>query len=221
MARRRWTDADVIDAVDRLVGEVGPGLTQHEFCRRTGISQSLICRRFGGWLRLREQLGIPRHPAKARVLRVHYREDLVAKVQELAELRGEDITQWEFCEYARCSNVSIHRYCGGWQALRVQAGLPPRVAGKKRLADAELLAEVHRVTEWLGRFPTAGEYRRMGGTSLSAVVDRFGRWSCVQQRVASFLEIMREKYPDARRRAEELKELAGRALGAVRRRGGS
>ncbi|MFV0442067.1 MAG: homing endonuclease associated repeat-containing protein [Planctomycetaceae bacterium] len=162
MPKSGTTDADIIDAVDRMVTEVGPRLTQQEFCRRSGISQTMIGRRFGGWLKLRERLGLPERPRDQLGLRVHYREDLVDKLRELAERRGEDITQWEFCDYAQCSNASIHRYCGSWQQLRLQAGLPARVAGKKRINDNQILAEVERVRTLLGRFPTASEYRRMG-----------------------------------------------------------
>jgi hypothetical protein len=219
MARSLVTNADVIDAVDRLVKEVGPRLTLAEFCRRSGISPDVIHWRFGGWNRLREKMDLPQGRIEYPPQRKHYRQDIVEKLRELAEKMGEGMSQWEFCEYAGVSMSVIARRCGGWGLLRESAGLPRRVQIKKRISDNELLAEVHRVKLWMGKFPTSYQFDRLSSVSRLTVAARFGGWRGVEPRYRDFLFLMTERYPDATRREEEISELAKRTLGALRREG--
>ncbi|SNR41542.1 homing endonuclease associated repeat-containing protein [Halorubrum vacuolatum] len=68
------------------------------------------------------------------------------------------------------------RRFGSWRAAVEAAGFEPRgVAG--RIPRGELLADLHRVCERVGRRPTAADVREHGAYALATYQRRFGSWS--------------------------------------------
>ncbi len=59
-ARKKFTNAQLVRHLRRLVNVHGPNITQWEFCKIVGTSHAEIGRRFGSWGNLRVEAGLSR-----------------------------------------------------------------------------------------------------------------------------------------------------------------
>ena len=76
------------------------------------------------------------------------------------------------------------RRFGSWNAAVRKAGFKPRHP-RGRIPDAELLADLRRVADALGRRPTARDLREHGAYALATYQRRFGSWSAAVETALS------------------------------------
>lgn len=183
----KYTDADVIAAVQRLAAEHGDELTLHTFRRATGIGTTTIQTRFGGWIALREQAGFARRKSYLVKARVHSASSLVAQLQVVVQKTGPHLSLMEFCEHAGVSSTTIQRYCGTWNKLRLAAGLPPRPKRQRLYSELDLLFELHRLVQHLGEFPTSEQLDRHGRFCYATYHARYGSTQKLRQRYQEFV----------------------------------
>ena len=82
--------------------------------------------------------------------RVHSREGLIARLKELVERLGDDITLVQFCRETGIGPGTVRIYCENWSDLRRMAGLPRRRGRRPHFSDELLLSDLCRVRQMLG-----------------------------------------------------------------------
>ena len=113
------------------------------------------------------------------------RDALVRKLQQLAEVKTEDITLAEFREAAGVGYRLIVRQFGRWGDLRKAAGLPPH--GKRRgwggaYTDEQILEALKQLVAEQGEYITAVEFTRVTGISQKAVTGHFASFAELRRR---------------------------------------
>ncbi|MDP1796853.1 MAG: hypothetical protein Q8K78_05205 [Planctomycetaceae bacterium] len=182
----KYTDDDVVAAVQRLAAEHGDELTLHTFRRATGIGTTTIQTRFGGWLALRERAGLHHRKSYLVRARVHCASSLVRQLQEVVKETGPHLNLMEFCERAGVSSTTIQRYCGTWNKLRLAAGLPVRPKRQRLYSELDLLFELHRLVQHLGEFPTSEQLDRHGRFCYATYHARYGSMLNLRKRYHQF-----------------------------------
>jgi len=141
-----------------------------------GYWVSTYRRRFGSWANALGEAGV--EPADARTVEEISDEELLAALDELATARGVTPT---FEEMERDGPYSPRTYVnrfGSWTTAVDAAGLDPRGAGK--MSDADLIADLRRLRDALGKQPVADDVREQGEYSLATYQRRFGSWSAAK-----------------------------------------
>lgn len=176
---------DSNELLDRLRCEIRDRgeITQTEFCRVAGISESTIARRFGSWGRLRRILGlsIPRQGTG----NGHTPDELREMFRRALKKFGRTMTQDQFCHDAGISLPVIRRCFGAWSTLRKEFGLGMNRARNKYTCE-QLLAELDRVYMKLGYFPIHKEIDRHAIYSSTTYYKRFGRVWRVEAALATY-----------------------------------
>lgn len=183
----KYTDDDIIAAVQRLAAEHGDELTLHTFRRATGIGTTTIQTRFGGWIALRERAGFARRKSYLVKARVHSASSLVATLREVIKKTGPFLNLMEFCEHAGVSSTTIQRYCGTWNRLRLAAGLPQRPYRQRLHSELDLLFELHRLVQQIGEFPTSEQLDRHGRFCYATYHARYKSMWKLRQRYLVFV----------------------------------
>lgn len=94
-----------------------------------------------------------------------------------------------------------------WEDALEDAGLDPADMGAKKIPDRELLAELHRLDDRLGRSPTKVDMDEHGQYSSKTYSDRFGSWNdALQQAMLDLTQELsdRELLRELERVADEL-----------------
>jgi hypothetical protein len=91
----------------------------------------------------------------------------------------EELTSHDFTKYdAKLLQAIIRKY-GGWELAANSLGFKyvgSPGGGGARYEDAELLADIRRVTRELNKEPTCAEYREMGKAGVRTMHKHFGSW---------------------------------------------
>lgn len=179
------TNDGIIDALRRVVERCGDGIRMFDFVRETGISQTIVEKRFGGWMKLRVAAGLRGRGDGRRKMSA---ELLVWDLRRFADEVGPQITLSEFCRLARISQTPVIQYFGNWSNLRRAAGLPRRDYKRPFISDEELLWELHRMIRELHRIPLARDFREHCRYSYDTYLVRFGRKKDLKLRLRMYLD---------------------------------
>lgn len=112
---------------------------------------------------------------------VHRHDELTADpdvilddIRRVADELGKPPTAKEMVEHGEYSQRVCQNKFGSWnEALRAAGYSPNR---KYRLTDQDLLDEINRLTEKLGRPPSSGEMNQAGKFHKCTYFERFGGW---------------------------------------------
>lgn len=99
----------------------------------------------------------------------------VAELQRVADTLGRPPTEQEMNEHGRFSARTYERRFGSWNDGLRAAGLP--VQRYRTLSDDDLLDELRRLADTVGRPPTCAEMREDGHFNPSTYAMRFGSWN--------------------------------------------
>jgi hypothetical protein len=157
----KQSDEELVEAVRRLAAERGGTLKVFEFCDAVGVSPATINRRFGGWMKLRERVGLAAARSFTSAPVAERRERLIELLKRAVKDAGAELSLAEFCEHARVSSQTVQGLFGGWRQLRKAAGLKPRTPASQ-LTPLHLLQELQRVHQKLEVFPTLEQLEREG-----------------------------------------------------------
>ena len=112
---------------------------------------------------------------------------VVAEIQRVAAMLGVDrLSQRDFDKYHQLAGLSTAGYqFGSWNRAVLAAGLEPYESGGSnqgpRLADDELLQEIIRVHQQVGKPPSEREIARFGRYSPKPYKARWGSWVAARE----------------------------------------
>lgn len=180
----RYSREEMLAEGRRAIEKLGPDATFDEFFGAVSYSPAPVNREFGGWMKFREELGLPPRSGKHRRV-VHTHESVLERFEKFAGMYGEEGTMEQFYSLTGISPPVVRRLFGSWGDLRRLLNLPAR---KRRLvSDEELLEQLAGLQRRLRRFPTAAEVNRLCRTSWGTLRQRFGNKRAIVQALVEFL----------------------------------
>ncbi|WP_050051545.1 homing endonuclease associated repeat-containing protein [Halostagnicola sp. A56] len=102
------------------------------------------------------------------------REDLIDELRRLADDLGHPPTTTEMNEQGEFSALTYNNRFGSWSEALAEIDL--KASRKRRVTDEELLEELTRLADELGRAPAANEMASDGEFHYRTYSDRFGSW---------------------------------------------
>lgn len=129
--------------------------------------------------------------------RKYPRDFLLAELKRVAHELGKMPTMSEFRKLAAVSPETLVNRFGSWADALASAGFDP---AKARITyyDLDMIEELRRVAEELGRTPSTTEFNQMSGFSASTVSQRFGgSWeaACRAADLKPFVSTSRSSVP--------------------------
>ena len=167
---RRYTDEELIDALQRAAGELGRAPTSKDLERTKGLPAPLTYQtRFGSWSNALRAAGFT--PGRSRYTDEELLDDLQRIASELGRTpNSEDLRKRE--GYANTGTYQAR--FGSWSEALRQAGF---TAPLVRYTDDELIDALQHAAELLGRRPTADDLRDLEGLpDPTTYYDHFGTW---------------------------------------------
>lgn len=102
-------------------------------------------------------------------------EELLTDLHRVADDLGKTPTTREYTEHGSYSRDTISRRFGSWNDALAEIGYSPNES--KGTPEKDLLADIRRVADILGKTPTTREYTNQGSYSIGKVFRRFGSWN--------------------------------------------
>jgi len=176
--------------LERLRDEVGHAPTKAEMEDQGAYASATYKNRFGSWtaalVEVFDDVTPPlsaREPPDGAQLtpgnpgsgpRVS-EDDLLADLQALADELGRSPTSKDMREHGSHSTSTYMRRFESWSDALEAADLDP--PDRNTITDDELIADLHRLRDELGRVPTATDVVEAGNHGIATYQRRFGSWS--------------------------------------------
>jgi hypothetical protein len=181
---RRYTNEELFELARELDDKAGGELSGREFCRKTGVSSSVIPRRFGRWRNFLAAANLPERPTGMRRARRYSREAILIAMRGAIRVLGSNITFQQFYRHTGISGGTVECYFGSWADLREAAGLERRIFGnpKKRIHTCERLAyRLQDAVKELGTHLNCKDFCRTSGIAGSTINHYFGTWEKLRE----------------------------------------
>ncbi|RLM67618.1 hypothetical protein DVK07_12730 [Halorubrum sp. Atlit-26R] len=189
--QQRIPTEDLIDELQRLGDEVGRAPTVTEMNDQGNYYPSTYRRRFGSWAAALDtafehidadnflesrQVNNPDDPAAPGPQVSDER--LLEHLRELADELGEPPRFKQMADHGDHGARTYTRRYGSWAEALEAAGLDPADrSSRQQVSDDDLLADLHRLRDELGRVPTATDVVEEGTHGIATYQRRFGSWS--------------------------------------------
>jgi hypothetical protein len=179
----RYRDEEVVAEVERVKEVVGRVPRTTEFKKHSEMALNVVTRRFGegSWERAMHALGYDEYESPPRG-DPRSDKDIAAEVERVKEVLGRVPSSAEFDNQSAMNSTTVtyHFGEGSWTDAMHELGYEEyesRQGGK--YPDEEVVAEVERVKEVVGRVPTTTEFRKHASMEPNVVMNRFGdgSWS--------------------------------------------
>ncbi|WP_115863010.1 homing endonuclease associated repeat-containing protein [Halorussus litoreus] len=186
----RIPDEALLADLRRVAEEVDGSPSMADADERGAFSPSTYQSRFGSWTDAKEAAGVPVDAGGVTYTDDELLEDLLAFADEL----GETPTRAQMrTDGPRAPSTYADRF-GSWTDALAEAGLDTREHATG-IPEAELLSELRRVTEEVGRCPTSEEFDERGRYSAATYFRRYDSWAAALDRAG-----VSESYPLPSRR---------------------
>ena len=187
-----YSDEDLLDEIRRVadVADADGAPTVTQFNEHSDIADSTIHRRFGSWNEGVAAAGFDPNPPETAIDEA----DLVDELQRLRDELGHPPKVDEMRDAGAYSPSTYKYRYGSWTAAvteifdditesdlkrhRGDSGDGDRSNWSKgpHVSDDELLADLNRLADEVGRTPTSKDVRAHGSHSAHTYVKRFGSW---------------------------------------------
>lgn len=185
---RRTSDAQLLAEMDRLVDELGRSPTITEMDVVGAYSADTYKERFDSWAKALHTAGY--EPIKQHGIS---EDAILSEITRLAEEIGDPPTASEMRSKGKFTVTTAQNRFGSWNQALEAAGYDPN--NRYRISDEELLEEVHRLVDELGKVPTAQEMGDHGEFSHRPYFKRWDGWQAAI-RSAGYEPVGRPSGPD-------------------------
>jgi hypothetical protein len=166
---------EIIAAIRDLAETKGRAPCAKEMLEEGRIRPGLVRTRFESYDKGIRAAGFdPYHPKQAEQA-THA--EILDSIRDLGAALGQTPTQREMDTHGDCSVSLVRRRFGSWNDGLRQAGFEPNL--RRKIPDAELLADIDRLETELGHPPRCMEYHCRGEFAVQTFQDRFGDWDRV------------------------------------------
>lgn len=170
-----YTDDELLDALTSFAADLGETPTRAEMREDGPHSPSTYADRFGSWTDALAEAGLDAPENATGIPEA----DLLADLRRVADELDRRPTSEEVDDHGRYSGVTYYRRFDSWADALDAAGVtdeyPPR--SHHHASDGELVAELRRLADVLGRPPTASEMDELGDYSTKTYRRRFDSWA--------------------------------------------
>lgn len=168
----RYSNEELVAEIDRVAEIVNQAPTLSEFREHASHSATTYYRRFGSWQDALEAAGYEPHEANKRVPTP----DLLEAINCLVDEDNEPPTAAEMNAHGMYEVSTYQRRFSSWNEAVKQAGYEPRTKGTP-ISQEDLLAEIRRLADNLGRRPTFEDMTEQGMYAAATYSRRFGSWT--------------------------------------------
>ena len=170
---KQVTDAELLTALQNLATELAKVPTAQEMTDHGPHAHTLYYSRFNSWTRALKFAGLTDESGAAIT-----DSELCDELRRLADKFGRPPTIAEMEAEGAYSVSTYYRRFGSWLDARDAAGLTPtEIHPSRRLTDGELLDEIKRLADELGRTPTTTDMDTHGNYGLRTYYTRFDGWA--------------------------------------------
>jgi len=173
----RIPDEALLADLRRVADEVDGSPSMADADERGEFSPSTYQSRFGSWTDAKEAAGVPVDAGDVTYTDDELLEDLLAFADELGETPARAQMR---TDGPRAPSTYADRF-GSWTDALAEAGLDP-CERATAIPEADLLAELRRVAESMGRCPTSEEFDEQGCFSAATYFRRFDSWAAALDR---------------------------------------
>lgn len=162
------------DDLNAFADELGNAPSKAEMRESGPHSPSTYVERFGSWTDALRRAGLTPRAETTPVPE----SDLLDDLRRVADELGRRPTSEDIDERGAYSASTYYRRFDSWQAALEAAGVADEYEdpSAEHLSDEDLLDEIGRMADVLGRPPTYGEMDELGAHSPSTYRRRFGSW---------------------------------------------
>jgi hypothetical protein len=168
---KKHTRNEILQALREVAQKLGPSFKATEFEELTGIDYHAVSRAFGSWHDAMIAAKLEPITSKRNITKP----DLIEQAKLLtAELGKNTLTISEWRKKGICDDGVIRRRFGSWSNFLKDAGL--KVGNPQDTANDELLAEMGRLHNLLGKKVSPTDMDFQGKFSSSTYIRRWGSW---------------------------------------------
>lgn len=160
---------DFVGELKRLATELGHSPTMSEMDAKGGYTKRTYMAEFGTWNNALREADLEVNSSSD-----VSEEEIITAIQSLGEKLAHPPTVDEMNEYGQYSRKTASKYFGSWNNALRRAGFEPN---HEEIPREELLEEIHRLAENLGRAPFISDLRRDGQFSIRGYIRKFGSWN--------------------------------------------
>ena len=128
--------------------------------------------RFGSWANAVREAGFTARSVGESLPR----KDLIAELKRLAEQLGQPPSATDMKTMGDYSTDAYRNHFGSWNNAVEAAGFDPTPQGGERLHTDELIEELSRLADDLGRAPKTSDMKEQGKYTLKPYYKRFESW---------------------------------------------
>jgi hypothetical protein len=165
----RLPDELLLQELNRLAEKLGRTPTATEMKTQGEYSPGTYENHFGSWSTALREVGF--EPIQEYQVPS---EQILEEITRLASESGEPLTSAEMREQGQYSVTAAQNHFGSWNEALRAAGFNPRK--RVQVPDEELLDEISRLTDELGKVPTAKEMSAHGEFSHKPYIRRWNGW---------------------------------------------
>lgn len=173
-----YSDDELLKGIRELADSLGKTPTVDDMKREGRFSYEAYRTRFGGWTAALKEAG-------CETSRDISTDRIIEGLREFAEELGRPPTQAEMNADGPFSVWIFRDRFGSWSEGKAAAGLSPKRLPTVSVSDEDLIAELKRLGEELGRKPTYEEMTSKGAYHGSTFAKHFGTWT-EATRIAGF-----------------------------------
>lgn len=170
----------LLTELHRVAGKLGTSPSSNEMDEHGFISASCYSRRFGGWNAAKEEAGLAEVTPWERKEKLSESE-LISSLRDLADEIQKVPAASDMNEHGPHSVGVYQERFGSWEAARRAAGFES--PNRHKIQSHELLQEIKRLHEELGRTPTENDMHVNGKYTNSVYFNRFGSWNAALEKV--------------------------------------
>lgn len=167
---RDVSEGELIDEIQRLAGELGQPPTVYQMRDQGRFGVSTVSNEFGTYNDGLKAAGL--EPNREKDVN---KTELEEEIRRLNEEYGRPPTAKEMERDGAYSVGTFSRAFGSWNEALSDAGFDPH--NRNDIPDEELLAELKRLADELGRTPTAVDMESMGEFGHATYENSFGSWN--------------------------------------------